>query len=104
MKLTEYGMWWKPNKDVTNGISVFSVENDIELSWLIRLSVIYVENKTRQWWNQIIGVVYVENDTKLLWPIKSSANCEEKYTGQWCDQSYKSSLLWNLTLGTYMTR
>lgn len=63
---------------MTNRIGVFSAKNDIELSWLIRPSVVYDENKTRQQQNQSTGAVYVENDIELLWLVRSGVDYEEK--------------------------
>ena len=45
---------------MTDHIGAFSIENDIELSWMIELGVIYDENKIGQWQNRSTGAVYIE--------------------------------------------
>ena len=57
------------------------VENDTELSWLIKLSVVCDENQIGQDMTDNIGVIYVENHTELSWPIKSGIDCDKKQIG-----------------------
>lgn len=67
---------------MTNCTSAIYSKNEIELFWLIRLSVIYDENQAG---NDVIdrtSVVYTKNNIELLWPIRSGVDCDENQIWQ----------------------
>lgn len=52
-------------------------ENEIELLWPIRSSVVYDETKQDSDMIDHTGMVYAKKDTKQSWLIGSGANCDE---------------------------
>lgn len=54
---------------MTKWTSVVYAENNIELSWLIGLGMLYDESQTRKQCDQSIGLLYAEIKTELLGTI-----------------------------------
>ena len=96
----------KKNNHTIDSTSALNIKNESELSWSIRPGAI-CEQKTKQD-NDVtdrMGVVYIEKEIELLWMIGPGAICDEIQAGQWCDWSYRSSLLQNRNwiVATYLT-
>ena len=91
----------RQDNDMTEQIDVVYVKNDIELSWLMRLGVVFDEDKTDDLTNRT-GLVYVENNIKLSWLVGWDADCDKNQIGQLAvmtDQS-RSSLWRKLDMAT----
>ena len=58
----------RQDNNVTHSRSLVYVENNTELSWLIRLSVVYDETRQDNDVTDLPCAVYIANEIELLWP------------------------------------
>ena len=72
----QFVMKTKQDNDVTDCTNAIYVENEIELWWSIRSSMICEKNLIEQWCDQSYRV-YAETETELLGPIRPDVVCDE---------------------------
>ena len=72
----------RQDNDMIDSIGAIYVENEIELSWLIRPGIVYEVTKQNNDVTKHTCVIYAENDIELLWSIGLGFVCDENQIGQ----------------------